>query len=290
MNLDVFNAPAAAALWHDAATYGVNLVGAIVILVLGWWLAGWAGHTVRGNLSRHAWSDATLAPLIANIVRYAILIGAILAVLDRFGFQLTSLVAILGAAGLAIGLALQGTLSNVAAGVMLVILRPFRVGDDIQAAGFTGTVEEVGLFATTIRDADKRVITVPNKMLSDAPIINASRLPVEATISVIAQIPYDADVGRAVDILQKVAAANGAKSISAAPLIGVDELGDAAIKLKLQMALPAAEADAAKLRINLAIRQQFAAAGIRFLQEANAAAWAATPAPQQPAAPTPHEA
>jgi small conductance mechanosensitive channel len=269
MNFDLLNSPAAAALWHDAATYSVDLIGAVVILVLGWWLAGWAGRTVRANLSRHAWSDATLAPLIANVVHYTILVGAILAVLDRFGIQLTSLVAVLGAAGLAIGLALQGTLSNVAAGVMLVILRPFRVGDDIHAAGFTGTVEEVGLFATTIRDGDKRIITVPNKMLSDAPIINGSRLPVEATVSVSAQIPYDADLDRAVDILRGVATANAGKTISTAPMVGVDELGDAAIRLKLQVTVPAAEADATKLRINLAIRQQFAAARIRFLQEAN---------------------
>ena len=152
MNLDVFNTPAAAALWHDAATYGVNLVGTIVILVLGWWLAGWAGRAVRGNLSRHAWSDATLAPLIANIVRYAILIGAILAVLDRFGFQLTSLVAILGAAGLAIGLALQGTLSNVAAGVM----RSSSSAPSASATILKPRIHRHGRGSRALRDHDPR--------------------------------------------------------------------------------------------------------------------------------------
>lgn len=174
----------------------------------------------------------------------------------------------MGAAGLAIGLALQGTLSNVAAGVMLIVLRPFRIGDSIEAAGFIGMVEEVGLFATVIRTEDNRIITVPNKMLSDAPIINASRLPLRTTQTVAIQIPYNADLDRALDILKRVAAAQ-AKEPSAAPaIVGVEELGDTAIKLKLQVTVPASAADTTKHGINLAIRQQFAAAGIHFLQEA----------------------
>lgn len=273
--MDFLDTTTAAVFWANLTHYGLALLGAIVILVLGWWLAGWASRSLHRNLAKRQWMDATLLPLVVSIVRYTILIGALLAVLDQFGIQMTSLVAVLGAAGLAVGLALQGTLSNVAAGVMLVVLRPFHVGHAIQAAGFTGTVQEVGLFATVIRADDNRVITVPNKLLSDAPIINFSRLPVQATVNITFLLPYGADLGRAIEVLRRVAAEQHKEGT----LIGVEELGDAAIKLRFQAAVPAAEADTAKLSLNLAIRQQLAAAGIRFMQEAVQSMYAPVPTP-----------
>jgi small conductance mechanosensitive channel len=262
--MDFLDTPTAAIFWANLTHYGVALLGAIVILILGWWLAGWATRSLHKNLAKRPWMDATLLPLVVSIVRYTILIGALLAVLDQFGIQMTSLVAVLGAAGLAIGLALQGTLSNVAAGVMLVVLRPFHVGHAIQAAGFSGTVQEVGLFATVIRADDNRVITVPNKLLSDAPIINFSRLPVQAMVNITFLLPYTADLGCAIAVLRRVAAEQRQEGA----LIGVEELGEAAIKLRFQAGVPAAESDTAKLSINMAIRQQLAAAGIQFMQEA----------------------
>jgi small conductance mechanosensitive channel len=280
--MDFLDTPTAAVFWANLTHYGVALLGAIVILVLGWWFAGWASHSLRKSLAKRPWMDATLLPLIVSTVRYIILIAALLAVLDQFGIQMTSLVAVLGAAGLAIGLALQGTLSNVAAGVMLVVLRPFHVGHAIQAAGFTGTVQEVGLFATVIRTDDNRVITVPNKLLSDAPIINFSRLPVHAAVNITFWLPYTADLSRAIEVLRRVAAEHRKEDA----LIGVEELGDAAIKLRCQATVPAADADTAKLSLNLAIRQQLAAAGIQFMQEAAQQTYghqAPAPAAQPPA-------
>ena len=266
MNFDPFNSPTAAAIWHDAAKYGIDLAGAIIILVGGWWLAGWATRALHRNLSKHPWMDATLLPLVVSVVRYGILIGAMLAVLDQFGIQLTSLVAVLGAAGLAIGLALQGTLSNVAAGVMLVGLRPFHVGNQIEAAGFSGTVEEVGLFATVIRTSENRIVTVPNKMLSDAPITNNSRHAVHRTQTITFQLPYNADLDRALSILKTIAAEHS--EIEGTPVIGVEELGDSWLKLKIQVTAPDDLADATRMSINLAIRREFSAAGIRFAPEA----------------------
>jgi small conductance mechanosensitive channel len=262
--MDFLDTTTAAVFWANLTHYGIALLGAVVILVLGWWLAGWASRSLHKNLAKRQWMDATLLPLIVSTVRYIILFVALLAVLDQFGIQMTSLVAVLGAAGLAIGLALQGTLSNVASGVMLVVLRPFHVGHAIQAAGFTGTVQEVGLFATVIRTDENKVITVPNKLLSDAPIINFSRLPVHATVNITFLLPYTTDLGRALEVLRRVAAEHHEEDA----LIGVDELGDAAIKLRFQASVPAADADTAKLSLNLAIRQQLAAAGIQFMQEA----------------------
>ena len=262
--MDILNSPDAAVLWSNVAHYGIAFLGAVVILVIGWWLAGWTSHTLRRNLAKRPWMDATLLPLVVSVAHYTILIVTLLAVLDQFGIQMTSLVAVLGAAGLAIGLALQGTLSNVAAGVMLVALRPFRVGDAIQAASFTGHVQEVGLFATVIRTDENKVITVPNKLLSDAPIINFSRLPVSATVNITFLLPYSADLVRAIEVLRRVAADHHKEDA----LIGVEELGDSAIKLRFQAGAPIADADGTRLSINLAIRQQLAAAGIQFMQEA----------------------
>ena len=266
--MNFLDSPTAAVFLNTAAHYGIDLLGAIVILAVGWWLASWASLAIHKNFAHRPWMDATLLPLVASIVRYTILIGALLAVLDQFGIQLTSLVAVLGAAGLAVGLALQGTLSNVAAGVMLVVLRPFHVGHQIEAAGFTGHVQEVGLFATVLRTVENKVITVPNKLLSDAPVINFSRLPILSTQNITFLVPYTADLGRAIEVLKKIAADHKKENA----LIGVEELGDTAIKLRFQVGSPAGEADTTKLSLNLAIRQQLAAAGIHFVQEANAAA------------------
>lgn len=276
--MNLFDSPTAAVVLNNAAHYGVDLVGAVIILVVGWWLAGWASRSLYKSLGKRPWMDATLLPLLTSIVRYTILIGALLAVLDQFGIQMTSLVAVLGAAGLAIGLALQGTLSNVAAGVMLIVLRPFHVGNLIQAASFTGHVQEVGLFATTIRTDDNKIITVPNKLLSDAPVINYSRLPVQSGINITFLLPYSADLGKAIEVLRKVAADHHKEDA----LIGVDELGDAALKLRFSTAAPMADADTLKLSLNLAIRRDLAAAGVQFMQEATPPAYYPPPVEAAP--------
>jgi len=135
-------------------TYGLDVVGAILILIVGWWIAGRSRAWTRMALEKTGRVDAMLTGFLAAAVRYTVLILTVLAVLDRFGVETTSFVAILGATGIAIGLALQGTLSNVAAGVMILLLRPFKVGDFIEGAGHSGTVKEVSLFVTHIATPD----------------------------------------------------------------------------------------------------------------------------------------
>ena len=131
--------------WAEVAL--PNFIGAVVLLVVGWWIAARARRAVRGMLDRQSRIDVMLSSVIASLVRYAILVVVIIAVLGQLGIQTTSILAALGAIGLAIGLALQGTLSNIAAGLMLLWLRPFKVGDYIDTGGVAGTVKEVGLFA-----------------------------------------------------------------------------------------------------------------------------------------------
>lgn len=131
-------------------TNALHVVGAIVILVIGFWVAGRADALVRAALGRSKRFDEMLRGFFGSITRYFVLVVTMLAVLSQFGIQTTSLVAVIGAASLAIGLALQGTLSNLAAGVMLLIFRPFRIGHHIQVSGADGTVRELSLFWTEV--------------------------------------------------------------------------------------------------------------------------------------------
>ncbi|HIM42107.1 MAG TPA: mechanosensitive ion channel [Rhodospirillales bacterium] len=145
--------------------YGVDIVGAIVLLIIGWTVAGWARRGVRHALERVPRMDETLKPFLAKLVWYVIMAFVLVAVLSQFGVQTTSVIAVLGAAGLAIGLALQGTLANVASGVMLLFLRPFNIGDYVDAGGIAGTVVEIGLFNTEIKTRNGLCLIVPNKII-----------------------------------------------------------------------------------------------------------------------------
>ena len=151
---------AAAAAWGAAAV--PHIVGAVVLLAVGWWLASRVERAIARMLAAQSRIDVTLSAVIVSVVRYSILIVVLVAVLGQLGIQTTSILAALGAAGLAIGLAIQGTLSNIAAGMMLLWLRPFRIGDSIDTGTVAGTVKEVGLFATEMHSSDGIYLFVPN--------------------------------------------------------------------------------------------------------------------------------
>jgi small conductance mechanosensitive channel len=157
--------------------YSFSVVGAIILLGLGWFLAQLLSRWLFEAVSKLHGIDITLAQFFANVLRYGLLTLVFVTVLGQFGVQTTSIVAALGAAGLAIGLALQGTLQNIAAGIMLLVLRPLRVGEYIQTSSVTGTVIEVGLFATELKTAEGLFLLAPNSTLWNTPIINHSRRP-----------------------------------------------------------------------------------------------------------------
>src|SRR5215831_3556943 len=158
--------------WSFALAQAMNLIAAILILCIGWMAANSAARWTRATLAQVRRFDDTLKPLATSFVWYAILGFTLMAVLERFGVQTTSVIAVLGAASIAVGLALQGTLSNVASGVMLLLLRCFRVGDEINAAGFVGVVREIGLFRTVVISADGLYVSIPNSSLFTGPIVN----------------------------------------------------------------------------------------------------------------------
>ena len=158
-----------------ALSSSVNILAGLGTIIIGFWLSSKASGMVRKQMSTLQRVDKTLAPILASIIRYAGFILTLVVALGQFGVQTTSIIAVLGAAGLAIGLALQGTLSNVASGIMLLLLRPFSVGDWIETNSISGTVQEIGLFATQIDTFDNIYITLPNSSIWSATIINNSR-------------------------------------------------------------------------------------------------------------------
>lgn len=222
----------ALAAW--AAIAVPRIVGALLLLVLGWWLAGRAERAAMGLLTRQSRIDAMLSSVIASIVRYSILIVVLVAVLGQIGIQTTSILAALGAAGLAIGLAMQGTLSNIAAGMMLLWLRPFGVGDYIDTGAVGGTVKELGLFATELHSWDGVYQFVPNAELWNKRIINYSRLSTRL-VDLAFGVAYEDDLEKGQQVLLKLAGDDSRVMAEPAPQAFVDELGDSAVVLRLRV-------------------------------------------------------
>lgn len=171
-----------------------DLLIATLILIAGWTFSRWLGRWLRHGLERAHYVDETLKPLLANFAAYGVMALTVVAVLGQFGVQTTSLIALLGAAGLAVGLALQGTLSNVASGVMLLILRPFRVYEKIKVSDATGQVREIGLFRTAMVTDDGLFVSIPNSTIFSGTIVNISRESVRRTGFTV-DIDHAADIG-----------------------------------------------------------------------------------------------
>ncbi|WP_312948459.1 small-conductance mechanosensitive channel MscS [Superficieibacter sp.] len=183
-------------------SYLVNIVAAIAIITVGVIVARMVSRAVdRLMLARHI--DATVADFLSALVRYAIIGFTLIAALGRVGVQTASVIAVLGAAGLAVGLALQGSLSNLAAGVLLVTFRPFRSGEYVDLGGVAGTVLHVQIFSTTLRSADGRYVVIPNGKIISGNIINFSREPVRRNELVIG-VSYDADIDQVRKIITDI--------------------------------------------------------------------------------------
>ncbi len=244
-------------------TYGLEVLGAIAILVVGWILAGWAKAGTRRALNRVRWMDDTVRPIFAAVVGYLVLAITLIAVLNQFGVQTASIIAVLGAAGLAVGLALQGTLSNVAAGVMLLFLRPFKVGDYVEAGGASGTVKEVGLFNTELSTSDNVYIVVPNSAIFSQEISNYSRYATRR-LDIAVGVAYDADLTKAMSVLLATLEADGRALPDPAPQVMVMELGDSAITINLRFWVNAADLWPCKWAMNKAVKEALDAAGIEI--------------------------
>lgn len=213
--------------------YGLDLVLAVVILIAGFILAGWTARATRRRLEALRRFDGTMIPVISQIVRYAILLFTVILVLAQFGIQTTSIIAVLGAAGIAIGLALQGTLQNVAAGLMLLVLRPFKIGDYIETGAGAGNVEEIGLFMTRMRTTQGIFIAAPNSKIWSDSITNYSRYPTRR-IDLLIGISYEDDIDKARKLILGLAAKDERIIEDPEPVVIVKGLGDSSVDLELR--------------------------------------------------------
>jgi len=209
--------------------YAMNIFFAIATLIIGFMLARIISKTFSKILTKRNF-DSTIIDFVSTIVRYVIIAFVVIAALSRIGVETTSFVAIIGAAGLAIGLALQGSLSNFASGVLIIALRPFKAGEYIEAAGTAGTVESVQIFSTTLTSPDNKYVVVPNSAILGSNIINYSRKPTRR-IDLVIGVSYNADLAKTRDVLTSVLMANEKVLKSPEPVVAVLELADSSVNL-----------------------------------------------------------
>jgi small conductance mechanosensitive channel len=211
------------------STWGLQVIGALAVLILGRWVAGMIRRGMTRSLEKTR-IDAALIPFATGIVYYTVLAVVVIAVLSLFGIETTSLIAVLGAAGLAVGLALQGTLSNFAAGVMLLLFRPFKAGDFVEVAGTKGSVAEIGIFSTILNTPDNVKITVPNSTIYGETISNYSAHETRRNDLVLG-ISYGDDIGIAIGVIRKILDADPRVLQDPPPVVAVGELADSSVNL-----------------------------------------------------------
>ena len=247
------------------AAFVPRLVAAILILIVGVIVARWLSRSVFGLASRSGHIDPTVRPILAAIVRYSILILVFIAALAQIGVQTASLFAVLGAAGLAIGLALQGTLSNIAAGLMLLWLRPFRIGDFIEVNGMQGTVREIGLFVCHLETFDGIFLFAPNSTIWNQALRNHTR-NAGRLISLDITVPPKADVDRARDVLLAMVKRDPRVQKTPQPRIFVESLTGAGLLLNLRVWATHENVGELQRVIIEAVKRGLEAAGIDTLQ------------------------
>lgn len=239
----------------------INAVKAVIVLIVGWIVAGAVSRFVRRRVTASPRIDETIGQFAASMVYYLILIIVLLAVLNLFGIRATSLVAILGAATLAIGLALQGTLSDLAAGFMLILFRPYRLGQYVDVGGTSGTVREINLFFTELNTPQNVQIIVPNGQAWGSIITNYSAHDTRRC-DLVFGIDYDDDANKAMKIITDIAAADERVHDDPAPWVRVTNLGDSSVDLTARLWCAASDYWELKFALTKAIKEAFDKKGI----------------------------
>lgn len=225
MNLDLSNL--LPKIYELLTVYGLRVIAALAIFIIGRWVAKGLRRFIRKMMTRSN-VDPTLISFVVNLAYVALLAFVIIAALNQLGIQTASFIAILGAAGLAIGLALQGSLSNFAAGVLMIIFRPFKVGDLIEAAGVTGTVEEIQIFTTQLKTPDNKTIIVPNASVTADNITNYSAKGTRR-VDMVFGIGYEDDIDKARGIILEILAQDERVLKDPEAVVLVSELADSSV-------------------------------------------------------------
>lgn len=209
-------------------TYALNIAIAIVIFIVGKWLASKLTDICIKILTKTKRVDATLLSFFRNIIYYILMVVVALTALKQLGVDTTSFFAILGAAGLAIGLALKDSLGNFASGVMIILFRPFKIGDYVTAGGSSGTVEEISIFNTILKTPDNQKLIIPNGSITQNTITNVNANPTRR-VDLVIGIGYDDDIKKAKEILESILKSNELILQDKANTVAVSELGDSSV-------------------------------------------------------------
>jgi small conductance mechanosensitive channel len=216
------------ATWQDLiVNFSIKVFWALVILLLGWLLARLFARLIKSAMGK-ANVDESLVKFTGHLVYYAILVFAVVGALDRLGVATASLIAVVGAIGLAIGLALQGSLSNFAAGVLIILFRPYKVGDLVEVSGEFGTVEDIQIFTTVINSPENKTIIIPNAQATGGNITNYTTKGT-LRVDMVFGIGYNDDIKKAKQILEEIVAADERVLEDPAPTIALSELGDSSV-------------------------------------------------------------
>jgi small conductance mechanosensitive channel len=242
--------------------YGVRIIGSILIFLVGKWLVGKVTALLEKVLERQK-VDVTLVKFLKNILYYILLTAVLIAAAGHLGINTTSFLAIIGAATLAIGLALKDSLANFSSGVMLILFRPFRVGDFIAVAGESGTVQEISVFHTVLHTGDNQKKIIPNGAISNSTITNITANPTRR-IDLTIGIGYDDDIRKAKESLEKILAAEEKILTEPAPLIAVSELGESSVNLVVRPWVRTADYWGVYFRLTEKIKMTFDDEGISF--------------------------
>ncbi len=242
--------------------YAPPIIGALVVLVAGWTIANWLRRFVAAALDKTK-IDATLKPVLASAIRYIALGVTIMVVLQQFGVQTASLLAVIGTIGLAIGLALQGTLANVAAGLMLLFLRPFEVGNHVEAGGSEGVVLGIDLFHTNLRTVDGVDIVIPNSSILSGAIKNMSTFP-ERIIATTVTVSAETDIHKAMGLVRSIILANPKVLKDRESSVAVKTLSGGAAELSLLAWVRNEDYREARSGLLSAIKDEFEKAGLKL--------------------------
>ena len=246
-----------------ALEIALNVFYAILLFLVAYVISGWARSRIIKAAERYDTIDNTLFGFLANIIRYAILTAAVLFVLNRFGIQTTSIIALIGAAGLAVGLALQGTLSSFAAGVMLVIFRPVKVGDYVEVGGSGGTVREITLFTTELSTPDNAQVIMPNNQVWSSSITNHSFYDTRR-ISLTFSVAYGSDLKKVDSVIRDVVAEIDRVHTDPEPYVNVQALNTSSIDFVLRVWCDRDDYWVLRQDLNRAVKDAFDANGIEI--------------------------
>lgn len=242
--------------------FGIRLIAAIAIFFIGRIVVRFVTKEIRKVMESQE-VDKILQSFVSNLVYWVLMIFVVIAAINQVGVQTTSLIAIMGAAGLAIGLAMQGSLANFAAGVLIVMFRPYRVGDFVEAAGIAGSVEQVGILTTVLKTGDNKQIIVPNAQIMGSIITNYSANDTRR-VDLVVGIGYDDDIDKARDTLQALVDADDRILKDPSCLIAVSELADSSVNFVVRPWVKSADYSAIKFALTEAIKKRFDKEGISF--------------------------